>query len=108
MKPLDDSICVESLRQVMNIFGGKWTFLIIGELHSGTKQFNELSRNLKINTKSLTNSLRSLELNGIITRTVKATSPISVMYSLTDKGKDFEKVFLAMKEWGTKWLNEDD
>ncbi len=107
MKPLDDLICVETIREIMNIFGGKWTFLIIGELHSGTKRFNELSRSLKINTRTLTDALKKLELNGIIKRKVIETTPISVEYSLTDKGKDFEKVFVVMKEWGMTWLNNE-
>lgn len=46
MKAVDDTICVESIKQVMEIFGGKWTFLIMGELNSGPKRFNQLHRSL--------------------------------------------------------------
>lgn len=102
--PLKDILCVKSIRKIMEIFGGKWSFLIMGELHRGTKRFNELGRNLEISTKSLSDALKSLEANGIIIRTVHSTSPITVEYSLTDKGRDFEQVFIAMKEWGMKWL----
>lgn len=91
----------------MVIFGGKWSFLIMGELHSGTKRFNELNRNLEISTKSLSDALKSLELNGIIIRTVLPTSPVIVEYSLSEKGRDFEQVFVAMRGWGLKWLKED-
>ncbi len=104
MNPLDDVVCVESIRRVMDIFGGKWSFLILGELRAGTKHFNEISRNLGINTKSLSDILKSFEMNGIIIRTVLPTSPVTVEYSLTDKGRDFEHVFLAMRDWGMKWL----
>jgi DNA-binding HxlR family transcriptional regulator len=100
-------LCVKSIRKIMEIFGGKWSFLIMGELHAGTKHFNELSRNLEISTKSLSDALKSLEASGIIIRTVHSTSPITVEYSLTDKGRDFEQVFIAMREWGMKWLKED-
>jgi len=105
MNPLNDDICVESLKKMMEIFGGKWTFRILGELHTGTKRFNELNRNLKINTKSLSDTLKSLEANGIITRTVLPTTPVTVEYELTEKGKDFKKVFIEMRAWGAKWLN---
>ncbi len=107
MNPRDDKLCVKSIKQIMEIFGGKWSFVIIGELHAGTKHFNELSKNLGISTKSLSDALKSLESNGVITRTVYPTSPIRVEYSLTDKGRDFEEVFAAMREWGIKWLKED-
>jgi len=104
--PLDDEVCVDSIRKVMNIFGGKWSFIIIGELHTGKKQFNNLNRTLGISTKSLSDSLKKLEANGIVERTVYATTPVTVDYALTEKGMDFQKVFNEMKEWGMKWLSE--
>lgn len=104
MKPTDDMLCLESIKQIMNIFGGKWSFVIIGNLHEGPKHFNELCKDLKISTKSLSDALKSLETNGVITRTVYTTTPVKVEYALTDKGRDFEQVFYAMREWGKKWL----
>lgn len=106
MEPLKDTVCVESIKQIMRIFGGKWAFLVMGELHTGPKHFNELCRKLQVNTKSLTDTLRTLQENGIIEREVKTLSPISVTYSLTKKGKDFEKVFSAMRDWGEFWMTE--
>ena len=104
MNPLNDQICIESLKKIMEIFGGKWNFLIMGELHEHPKRFNELSRNLNISTRSLSNALKSLESNEIIQRSVIPTIPITVEYSLTEKGRDFENVFLQMKKWGEKLL----
>ncbi len=106
MKPLDDMLCVDSIKKIMEIFGGKWSFIIIGELHTGTKHFNELIKELGISTKSLSDTLKNLETNGVIFRTVHATIPVTVEYSLTEKGRDFERVFIEMKEWGKKWLAE--
>ena len=107
MNPLHDMICVKSIERIMKIFGGKWAFLILGELHMGTKRFNELGRSLKISTKSLSDALKSLESHGVISRTVVPTIPVSVEYSLTEKGRDFEAVFFEMREWGKKWLMSD-
>ena len=104
MNPLDDMLCVDSIKNIMNIFGGKWTFVIMGELHTGTKRFNELGRKLGISTKSLSDALKNLELHGVVVRTVHSTTPVTVEYSLTDKGRDFERVFIEMREWGKKWL----
>lgn len=106
MNPLDDMICVESTRKIMDIFGGKWSFLIMGELQTGTKRFNELSRKLGISTKSLSDALKSLELNEVVVRTVRPTTPVTVEYLLTEKGRDFERVFIEMREWGKKWLEK--
>lgn len=97
-------LCVDSIKKIMEIFSGKWSFVIIGELHIGAKRFNELSRKLGISTKSLSDALKSLETNGIIVRIVQSTIPVTIEYSLTDKGRDFERVFIEMKEWGKKWL----
>ena len=107
MKFPKDMLCVKSVKQIMEIFGGKWSFLIMGELHGGAKRFNEMSRNLEISTKSLSDALKNLEANGIIARTVYPTSPVTVEYALTEKGRDFEQVFFAMSEWGLKWLKDD-
>lgn len=103
----DTGICVESVKKITEIFGGKWSFVIVGELHTGTKRFNELSKNLNISAKSLSDALKSLESNGIITRTVYSTVPVTVEYSLTAMGSGFDHVLVAMKEWGIKWLKEE-
>jgi DNA-binding HxlR family transcriptional regulator len=104
MKPQEDILCVESIKTIMSIFGGKWAFVIISELRDGSRRFNELNRSIGLSTKSLSDSLKNLEKNGAIIRTVFSTTPVTVEYSLTEKGRDFEQVFLAMRDWGAKWL----
>ena len=56
--------------------------------------------------KSLTDTLKLLEANEIIIRTVQPTMPVTVEYSLTEKGRDFEGVFYEMRKWGAKWLEK--
>lgn len=104
MKVTDDTLCCESIKKIMEIFGGKWAFLIMGELHDEPKRFNQINRSIGCSTKSLSDTLKSLEANGIIVRKVYPTSPVVIEYSLTEKGRDFEKVFFEMREWGKKWL----
>lgn len=99
-----DAVCLRSIRGVMDVFGGKWAFLVLEQLHIGTMRFGELSRALGASTKSLTDTLRHLEENGIIRREAIATVPVTVEYSLTEKGRDFDSVLLAMKDWGSRWL----
>lgn len=104
MTPTNDKICVESIKRAMDIFSGKWAFLIMGELYSGPIRFNVLNKKLGCSTKSLSDTLKRLEENKIVTRSVKPTVPTTVEYSLTPKGQDFQSVFLEMRNWGAKWL----
>lgn len=99
--------CLFSIQQAIQIIGGKWSFLVLGQLFSHQPQrFNQLRRNLEnISTKSLTDTLRHLERNGVIHRKVFSTVPVTVEYSLTDKGRDFKHVISEMRTWGEKWGN---
>ena len=99
-----DQVCLKSIESITEIYGGKWSFIILEELHLGPKRFNQLSKELNINTKSLTDTLRHLEKHGIINRHVFATVPVTVEYSLTQKGKAFDQVLDAMKDWAEHWL----
>ncbi|MDO4796515.1 MAG: helix-turn-helix domain-containing protein [Coriobacteriales bacterium] len=100
-----DAVCLRSVRGVTEVFSGKWSFLVLEQLHVGTMRFNELQRALGVSTKSLTDTLRHLEENGIVHREARPTVPVTVEYSLTDKARAFDKVLLAMKAWGEEWLD---
>ena len=101
-----DAVCLRSIRAVMEVFGGKWTFLVLEELHLGTMRFSDLQKALGVSTKSLTDTLKHLENHGIIRREAKPTVPVTVEYSLTEKGRAFDGVLLAMKDWGNEWLEK--
>lgn len=104
MHSINEMACVETIKKVMKIFDGKWALLIMADLSTGTKRFNELSRDLNISTKALSDALKKLESNGIIIRTVRPTVPVIVEYSLTEKGRDFDRIFFVMQDWGMKWI----
>ncbi|WP_223829805.1 winged helix-turn-helix transcriptional regulator [Paenibacillus arenilitoris] len=96
--------CSASMGEAMQMMGSKWIFWVIGELAASPRRFNELRRSLgQISTKSLTDVLRTLEQTHIVQREVFATVPVTVEYSLTDKGMDFLRVYSAMHGWGEKW-----
>lgn len=66
---------------------GKWTLVVVSELRSGTRRFNELRRAMTgISQKTLSSTLRELERDGFISRTAFATIPPRVDYALTDLG----------------------
>lgn len=89
---------------VLRILGAKWAFLVLDELLKGPQRFNELKRRLSIvKTQSLTDTLRHLEQNGLVHREVFPTVPVTVQYSLTEKGSDFQAALKEMEKWGQKW-----
>ncbi len=78
----------------------KWSMMILCVLEDEAMRFNEIKRRLEgVSQKSLTLTLRRLERNGIIDRTVLDTSPISVSYSITDMGRSLLAPFKALYCW---------
>ena len=99
----DNSTCPVAL--TARIISGKWTLLIIRDLASGVKRFNQLERSLQgISPKTLSERLRSLEEEGIVLRQTFAEVPPRVEYSLTEKGYDLVEVITCMRCYGNRWL----
>lgn len=95
-----------SICEVLQILGAKWAFLVLEELLRGPQRFNQLQRNVAIvKTQSLTDTLRHLEKNGLVLREVFPTVPVTVEYSLTEKGSDFQTALKEMDKWVQKWGN---
>ncbi len=83
------------------IIGSKWNLSIIGVLREGPKRFTELQKKMcGANSKTITNHLKFLEKHKIITRTVYPEVPPRVEYNLTDLGKNFVPILMAIKDWG--------
>ena len=88
----------------VRLIGSKWQLLIIRNLLQRPWRFNELKKNLEgISQKVLTDSLRSMEADGIVTRTVYPEVPPRVEYSLTDLGRSLKPVLDAMRTWGEEY-----
>jgi len=83
------------------VIGGKWKPVILFHLNLGMKRNGELRRLIPdITQKMLTQQLRELERDGIVSRTVHATVPPRVDYALTAVGRSLEPVLHAMADWG--------
>ncbi|MBB3128955.1 DNA-binding HxlR family transcriptional regulator [Paenibacillus rhizosphaerae] len=90
--------------EVLQILKTKWAFLVLDELLKGPQRFNQLQRNASvIKTQSLTDTLRHLERMGLVNREVFPTVPVTVEYSLTEKGADFQLALKEMERWVDKW-----
>ncbi|MBQ3785459.1 MAG: helix-turn-helix transcriptional regulator [Alphaproteobacteria bacterium] len=85
------------------LIGTKWKVLIVRDLLGGTKRFKELQRSVGCSQKVLTDNLRELENNGLVSRKVYAEVPPRVEYSMTKLGATLEPVLDAMAKWGTEY-----
>lgn len=86
---------------VQKLISGKWKILILWNLSHETLRFSDLKRKLPdITQKMLTNQLRSLEEDGLISRTVYPVVPPKVEYALTDIGKEMLPVLESMYSYG--------
>ena len=89
---------------IVQLIGNKWKLLIIRNLLVRPWRFNELQKNLDgISQKVLTDSLRSMETDGIITRTVYPEVPPRVEYALSELGESLKPILDAMKVWGESY-----
>ena len=88
----------------VQMIGSKWKLLIMRNLLQRPWRFNELKKDLEgISQKVLTDSLRSMEADGIVTRTVYPEVPPRVEYALSDLGESMRPIMDAMEIWGTAY-----
>ncbi|SER52666.1 transcriptional regulator, HxlR family [Rhizobium sp. NFR03] len=91
------------MRDVLGNIAGKWTTLMIHALSEGPMRFSALKRTIPdISQRMLTQTLRDLQRDGYISRTVYPTNPPSVDYALTDLGRSFLTVLLPLVDWSTR------
>ncbi len=87
-------------RGVLDLLANKWTALAIGALEDGPRRFGELRRRLEgVSQKMLTQTLRELERDGLLTRTVYPVVPLRVDYELTDLGRSVAEPLSAIRRW---------
>lgn len=85
----------------VGLIGNKWKLLIVRDLLSGTKRFGELRKSVTgISQKVLTDNLRSMEDDRLVTRTVYAEVPPRVEYRLSELGDSLRPIMNAMEVWG--------
>ena len=88
----------------VQLIDSKWKLLILRNLFMRPWRFNELRKNLEgISQKVLTDSLRALEEDGIVTRTVYPEVPPRVEYALSPLGESMKPILDAMEQWGTEY-----
>ena len=95
----DTAVCSHISRMLARI-SDKWTLLVVRALGHGPLRFNALRREMgEISQKVLASTLRDLEENGFVTRTVTPLTPPKVEYALTDLGRDLLNPVQALADW---------
>lgn len=97
------------VEMTLQLIGDKWKVLIIRDLLTGTKRFNELMRSVTgITQKVLTSHLRAMEDAGLVTRTVYPEVPPKVEYNLTETGFSLKPILDSMVVWGTDYKQKTE
>jgi len=93
----------------LSLIGGKWKGLILWHLQFGTKRYNEIRKELgKITQKMLTQTLRSLEEDKLITRKVYPVVPPKVEYTITKRGAKLIPIFAQLIDWGSEVAQQEN
>ena len=94
-------------RKLLDRIGDRWTVLVIATLEEGPRRFSEIRRRVDgVSQKMLTQTLRALERDGLVTRTVHAEVPPRVEYALTPLGRSLLDPLGALMRWATDHLGE--
>jgi DNA-binding HxlR family transcriptional regulator len=92
-------------QHALELLSKRWTGLIIKVLLDGPARFNELANELQVVAdRVLSERLKELETEGVLTRRVYAETPVRVEYSLTEKGRDLAPVVAAIEGWSHRWI----
>lgn len=99
----DCSKILFAIQDTLDLISGKWKIKVISVLLYGKKNFTDLQRQINgLGAKMLSKDLQDLEINGLITRTVNTTKPITVSYELTPYGHTLEPIIKELAGWGTE------
>jgi DNA-binding HxlR family transcriptional regulator len=94
-------------RRILDRIGDRWTVLIVGVLGDGDARFSELRRRVEgVSQKMLTQTLRGLERDGLVRRTVHPEVPVRVEYALTDAGRTLLGPLRALQKWSIEHLSD--
>jgi DNA-binding HxlR family transcriptional regulator len=105
--PLHDDC--HKVSRILARIGEKWSMLVVMLLRDGPRRFNDIKRNTGgISQQMLTRTLRGLERDGMVTRTIFPTSPPQVEYDLTELGRSMSQPVLAFGQWVQEHLAEID
>ena len=107
MRSKDDILPECPVATTVSLIGSKWKLLIMRNLLARPWRFNELQKSIDgISQKALTEALRSMEADGIVSRTAYPEVPPRVEYALTELGESMRPIINAMENWGKAYKEQ--
>jgi len=92
----------------VELIGRRWTGAIIRAMRNDHWRFSDIAHAIPgLSDRLLSERLKELELEGIVSRTVIPETPVKIEYHLTEKGKDLDAVMVAISEWASRWSSHD-
>jgi DNA-binding HxlR family transcriptional regulator len=103
---IDPAVMCPRYQQAAELLARRWTVLIVRTLLGGPRRFGELRAVVPgVSDRILSERLKELEVEGIVRREVIPETPVRILYSLTDKGHDLQRVVEEIQRWANKWEN---
>jgi len=103
LAPVEASLC--PTLAAVGVIGTEWRLAIVHRLLNGPQRFSELLHSTpRLNAKTLSATLKYLESQGVVQRTVVSTRPFNVVYSLTEMGMGLAPAARELRLWGERWL----
>lgn len=94
-----------TMEAALSVISGKWKLKILNQLLTGSKRYSEINRNIAgMTEKMLSQQIRELEEDKIVTRKIYPEVPPRVEYSLTDLGKELSSIFYTLEVWGSHFM----
>lgn len=101
---MDTSLICPRFESAISLLSQRWTGLIIYQLLEGPQRFSQLTEVIGISGRLLSERLKALENQGIVTRTVYPETPVRIEYTLTEKGSSLQPVMDEIQKWSQVWV----
>lgn len=94
-------------QSAVELIGRRWTGAIVRSMLCGSLRFSDILHNVPgLSDRLLSERLRELEAQGIVSRTVYPETPVRIEYALTEKGTELQEIVLALSGWASRWGRE--
>ena len=107
LQPVDEEVFTAfcpAFHHAVEVIGRRWSGAIVRSMLAGNTRFGEILQTIPgLSDRLLSERLKELEAEGIVTRTVVPQTPVQIDYRLTDKGRDLARVIRAVSEWAEAW-----
>lgn len=101
---VNENICPK-FEKALSILNKRWTGLIIFQLLKGSQRFHMMETTIGISGRVLSERLKDLEKENIVKRDVFHETPVRIVYSLTEKGRELEPLLLDIQKWAEEWVD---